>query len=127
MAELVVGGFEDTDVAPVVDGSDAVGLPREFVPERLPLRQFERRWTTWLTWPPAAVLMTHVAVPKLEFQQRSRLNSVSMLIKVNVMIRLTPIFSISSSNSDGRAPSSVGAAGKPTYLATPARTDTSWL
>jgi len=36
-----------------------------------------------------------------------------------------PIFSRSSSSSDGRAPSKVGAAGKPTYFATPAITETS--
>lgn len=38
-----------------------------------------------------------------------------------------PIFSISSSSSDGRAGANEGAAGKPTYLATPAMIDTSWL
>lgn len=39
--------------------------------------------------------------------------------------QLTPIFSRSSSNSDGRAPNNVGAAGNPTYFATPAMTETS--
>lgn len=121
---LVVGVVVSTDAGPV-DELDAAGWPRGSALEKLLRQPSGRYWTTWLTWHPGAVLSMNAALLKLGIQQRSRHGSSAYQCGQTKVRQLTPIFSKSSSSSDGRAATNVGPAGMPTHFAIPDRMETS--
>lgn len=112
---------------------DAADWPMAFVLRKLLLQRCGIHSTTWPTWPRASRLPNAVG-QRLSFQRSGSQVSFLFFSSSSSGIAgggrgyiLTPIFSMSSSISEGRADANAGAAGKPTYLATPAMTETSWL
>lgn len=117
---------------------DAADWPMAFALRKLLLQQCGMHSTTWPTSPRASRLPNAVGQHFSSCQRSGSQVSFSFLSLFSfsfslrqeshkVMYVLTPIFSMSSSISEGRADANAGAAGKPTYLATPAMTETSWL